>query len=712
MGAGNTTGSDSLGNPTGYNDQTTAQINTATIGIIGFNGSTSQTLLRVTGITFQFLNSTSSCSISFGGGQQLAAPTPFLRVDHTHWTTTLNGDCLAATYAAIYGVIDHNVITMPISTSSGQSVINFWRVGGGWTGDGFASGAYTYNQPTSFGSGSFLFFENNSLTGGYLNDCNNGGREVFRYNTINHAVQQGHEMEGDARGCRATEYYHNHVTCDANNGGVTSTRVGTMLVWGNTTTGCSGQLIGLNLDRTDGHIVTTSNGADWGSCGTQGVAPVGPSPWDQNQGAPGYACADQPGRGQGDYIYGSSFGYGEPMRSNVTLKICPTTSFTLNGPVTCPSGYTIGNTSLNGGSWPRNALDPVYEWMDSAQGQVGGDCYNCQANRDYYQESVGQTAQTSPTSPFNGAGGDGHGTLANRPTTCTAGSSANATVYNTNGVPGVGYWATDANGGSGEFYVCTATNTWTAYYTPYTYPHPFTGGTAPAGSVSISPSSENFGSISIGASSSAQTATVTNTTTSAVTVSSTAVTGTNSADFLPLVSNTCTGTVPANTGSCGVAVKFTPSIAGAESATLTVTLSSGPLTVGLSGTGVSAGSPGTSYSPNPMAFGNVVVNQSRQLTLTITNTGTVTLSISANALGDTSVWTKNTSTCLPSASVAPGGTCTIGITFSPTSAVNKATTLTVTSNAPSSPDVINLSGSGILVPTTSTGVILQGVMVQ
>ncbi len=83
-------------------------------------------------------------------------------------------------------------------------------------------------------------------------------------------------------------------------------------------------------------------------------------------------------------------------------------------------------------------------------------------NREFWQQG----------SSFNGTSGVGCGTLASRPTTCTT---------------GVGYWATDqscssvddANVGanpaapiSGTLYRCTAPNTWTPYYTPYTYPHP------------------------------------------------------------------------------------------------------------------------------------------------------------------------------------------------------------------------------------------------
>jgi len=92
---------------------------------------------------------------------------------------------------------------------------------------------------------------------------------------------------------------------------------------------------------------------------------------------------------------------------------------------------------------------------------------------------VDHTASCSPTVPVSGVNFFGNdtshgvtcGTLANRPTSCTTGQ---------------GYWATnqsctDLTGMvgknpstpiSGTLYKCTATDTWTSFYTPYTYPHP------------------------------------------------------------------------------------------------------------------------------------------------------------------------------------------------------------------------------------------------
>ena len=141
------------------------------------------------------------------------------------------------------------------------------------------------------------------------------------------------------------------------------------------------------------------------------------------------------------------------------------------------AGGRGAGTLYNSGDNPANVTaanqtaSPTYLWMSSASPAPNSMAYTDTArviqNRDFYVEAANQGAQTSSSSPFNGSSGIGHGTLANRPTTCTA---------------GVAYWATDQGGwnqsGSpvqGELFLCTATNTWSLYYTPYTYPHPLTG---------------------------------------------------------------------------------------------------------------------------------------------------------------------------------------------------------------------------------------------
>lgn len=128
------------------------------------------------------------------------------------------------------------------------------------------------------------------------------------------------------------------------------------------------------------------------------------------------------------------------------------------------------------GRGQNNVLQPVYYWNNMGNGSPTYPTENAgcttavcgsaspstyyMANRDYYYQGTS----------FNGSTGVGRGTLSNRPAACTA---------------GVGYWAIDqgswnqsGSGGQGVLYKCTATNTWTLYYTPYTYPHPLVTGAA------------------------------------------------------------------------------------------------------------------------------------------------------------------------------------------------------------------------------------------
>lgn len=697
QGQGNATGSDSLGNPTGYNDQTNITINSPTGNIVQFNGATTQTRLTVTGLSFNFTGSTSGCSVSWGGGSVATWPPPaFLRSTNNHWVTSLGGVCLSITFAGIFGVVDHNVVSMPTSNAGGQSVTNWWRVGANVSADGVAWGSSSWANPSTWGSLSALYFENNFVTGGYMNDCNNGGRQVFRYSTFAHSIEQGHEGVSDFMGCRTTEYYQNNTLCDAFNGAVSSTRSGTMMVWGNTTTTCTGQMIGLNEDRTNGH--TFGNLPDWFYCGTGGVIP-GPSTWDGNSLGPtnasGYPCNQQAGRGQGDVIQGSAFGFNQPMRANVTRKICPTASTTVNGQtVTCPAGYTIGTLSPPGsGSWARQALEPVYEWMDVRQADIGGDCnpLNCLPNRDYYQETRNQAAQSSPTSPFNGTTGNGHGTLANRPTTCTAGpgGSFGGGPPSIGGSPGVGYWATDTN----TFYVCTATNTWTTYYTPLVHPHPFVSGSSGSPAVSLSPSTLSFGSVLIGQTSAVQQSTLTNTGTASLTISSITLAGTDPGDYIQ--QNTCVNAVAAG-GSCMISVSFKPTTTGSRPATVSITdnASGSPHTITLSGTGVTA-TANFSPSPTSLTFSSQTVGTtSAPQTITITNSGSAALLITSIVSQGTNAgdFVPTPTGC---ASVAPsGGTCTVSVTFTPAATGARSSAIVFTDNASGSPQSVPVSGTG------------------
>ncbi|MGO4518328.1 choice-of-anchor D domain-containing protein [Terriglobus sp. 2YAB30_2] len=147
-----------------------------------------------------------------------------------------------------------------------------------------------------------------------------------------------------------------------------------------------------------------------------------------------------------------------------------------------------------------------------------------------------------------------------------------------------------------------------------------------------------------------------------------------------------TATVPASNlsqaGTAQVAV-YTPGPGGGSSVSAAFTIN-GAL-------------PGASLSPSSLDFANVTLTLSSSAQpIQLTNTGNAPLAISGvAATGDFS----ETNTC--GASLAAGTSCTITVLFTPSATGSRTGTLTVTDNAPTTPQTVTLAGTG--VPTLTMG---------
>lgn len=408
------------------------------------------TYLRITGLTFQ---GTATGAVKYGT-IQIFGSSHNVRIDHNHFNISgYPGGSFASAWVRFYGpelgVVDHNVLDMGPNLGTTWNGIQVDTTVQAFD-DSIGNGDGTFqNLATPWGTADFIYVENNQLNGGYGNDCAGAGLIVMRYNTFNGATlaMQNHATKspaGPTRGCRAMEFYHNYDTGTANSNAMIGMKGTTALVWGNTdANSANAEFWGGSTDRNSGAEIETKTPNGWGYCGTAILSNLLGSAWDGNSNIlTGYPCLDGLGRGQTTQaLNGQNF----PNRLNSTTG-------------------TI--------AWPHQYLEPIYLWMNaySTTALSIKDSITTQ-NVDIFKENsgCGGSGCSSLTT------GTGYGTLAQRPATCTAGPGG--TYYTSpTGSYGVAYWATDANSGQGELYVCTATNTWTPIYEPYIYPHPLTAG--------------------------------------------------------------------------------------------------------------------------------------------------------------------------------------------------------------------------------------------
>ena len=475
-----------------------------------------------------YSSTTSLTSPIVASGTCSSSGCPNFRMDNMNfsgWSESGNGtqSSWMVRISNFFGVMDHNSLSS--NSTSSNSLANVGHAS--WLGVGYY-GDNSWAQPDTFGTASALYFENNLFTNGaFTQDCDEndsyqdtgGCRIVVRYNTYTNntvsdlAYFHGTDSTGRPRGGRQAEIYNNTFQCTNASQGcqLMDFRSGTGMVYGNSVSVASGgfytNLVGVDVyrgwasfgdsnygwcsgqghfDTNDGIVyasgtftgVSVSGGTltvtDSSKSWTSGQWVSNGSPYSivdttisntqTNNVNPAWEITGSTANSVSATSYGSDY-YNGPPTINVGDKYeILRASLCLDQPGRNLSAYMNGVSSpTDTNATPltpvNESLDPIYEWMDTIvsgsvfHGTISSSTQRLIANRDFYNESVAQTAQTSPTSPFNGTSGTGHGTLANRPTTCTV---------------AVGYWATDTN----TLYQCATTNTWTAYYTPYTYPHP------------------------------------------------------------------------------------------------------------------------------------------------------------------------------------------------------------------------------------------------
>jgi hypothetical protein len=112
---------------------------------------------------------------------------------------------------------------------------------------------------------------------------------------------------------------------------------------------------------------------------------------------------------------------------------------------------------------------------------------------------------------------------------------------------------------------------------------------------------------------------------------------------------------------------------------------------------INAITPVVNLSSTNLSFGTQNVGtMSTSQSVTLTNAGIATLNLSSiSAGGDFALTVTGTSCPYGGGTVATGTNCTIDVTFTPTATGARTGTVTITDNASGSPQLVNLSGTGV-----------------
>jgi trimeric autotransporter adhesin len=205
----------------------------------------------------------------------------------------------------------------------------------------------------------------------------------------------------------------------------------------------------------------------------------------------------------------------------------------------------------------------------------------------------------------------------------------------------------------------------------------------------VSPQSLTFGNTEIGTQSAAQLVSVSAPNGDPVTFTLSSEYSSSINNMFVISSGTCATQTP-----CQLSVTFKPTATGTQQTILLATdaVTGAGSDISVQGTG---GVGSVSLSQTSLTFtarneGTTSIPQ----TITLTNTGDATLVISGTTFIGANVadFPIQGNTC--GSSVAAGANCTISISFDPSASGSRSAILQITSNAASSPDTVQLSGTG------------------
>src|SRR5208337_3481843 len=152
-------------------------------------------------------------------------------------------------------------------------------------------------------------------------------------------------------------------------------------------------------------------------------------------------------------------------------------------------------------------------------------------------------------------------------------------------------------------------------------------------------------------------------------------------------------------GSSTFTIGFTPASASSFTGSLTLVsnTTNSPLVVALSGAGIAPVMQLT-VAPASLSFGDITTGTRTTQGVTVTNSGNASVTLSQ--ISESGAGFSATGFTVP-LTLAAGQSTSFNVTFDPTATGNLSGSVTVTSNAANSPQVIQLSGTGTAVATYS-----------